>query len=279
VAHLVLTVDGVDHVFPLAGVVRIGRHPENDIQVLDAQVSKRHCELEEHVAGWVLRDLGTLNGTYVNGERVRGETLLCHRDTIRVGERTLVYSDLADAPVAQPSLEPRPIVSSVATTSAGGVGALSPAERDRLLHEYLKRILAAPSRDRLLETALDALLSLAEADAGLILAKAGGEPFDGLEGLEIAHWRGRGRELPALRDWAELATGALRGGRLIVRVHSSDETYRIWEPRCTLIAPLGFGERWLALVAIGCPGEQPESLREIELCARVTGAVLAALGS
>src|SRR6185312_2779902 len=49
----------------------LGRHPNNTIQLLDKIVSKEHCILEVRDGRFILRDLGSLNGTYVNGERVR----------------------------------------------------------------------------------------------------------------------------------------------------------------------------------------------------------------
>jgi hypothetical protein len=276
VAHLVLIVDGVDQVFQLKGMVRIGRHPDNDVQVLDAQVSKHHCELEEHPAGWVLRDLATLNGTFVNGERVRGQTLLCHRDTIRIGSATLDYCDLADAMMAQPPPDVRRAVSAVATTSLGE-GVLSPDERGRLLGEYLRRIVAAPSHERLHEVVLAALLALGQGDSGLVLARSDAKPPAGLEELEVVHWVGRGRELPTRPGWAEHALQALRSGTPSGAKQTHDHTYRIWEPRYLLIAPLGHAERRLALVAIECPGEEPPVLTEIELCSSVAGTAHAAL--
>jgi pSer/pThr/pTyr-binding forkhead associated (FHA) protein len=276
VAHLVLTVDGVDQVFELKGVVRIGRHPENEIQVLDAQASKRHCEVAEHPAGWVLRDLSTLNGTFVNGERVRGETLLCHRDMIRIGNATLGYSDLAEALAAHPPPEIRRAVSAVATTSVGEALML-PAEREQLLREYLRRIVAAPNGERLHELALAALLALGQGDAGLVLARPDGAPLARLDELEIVHWVGRGRELPTRADWTEQALAALRSGNPTVKTHSHDMAYRVWEPRCTLVAPLGHAQRRLALLGLEFPAEQPPNLADIELCARIAGAVLVAL--
>jgi adenylate cyclase len=53
----------------------IGRHPSNTIQVLDRIVSKEHCHIDVVAGRYVLRDLGSLNGTYVNGERVNEKPL------------------------------------------------------------------------------------------------------------------------------------------------------------------------------------------------------------
>ncbi len=71
----------------------LGRHPNNSIQLLDKIVSKEHCILEQRDTGFVLRDLGSLNGTYVNGERVRGEMPLKHGDEISLGSTRARYDD------------------------------------------------------------------------------------------------------------------------------------------------------------------------------------------
>jgi adenylate cyclase len=63
----------------------LGRHPNNSIQLLDKIVSKEHCIVELRGDHFVLRDLGSLNGTYINGERVAGEQGLRHGDEISLG--------------------------------------------------------------------------------------------------------------------------------------------------------------------------------------------------
>ena len=54
----------------------LGRHPNNSIQLLDRIVSKEHCTIEARAGRFILRDLGSLNGTFINGQRVNGEQLL-----------------------------------------------------------------------------------------------------------------------------------------------------------------------------------------------------------
>jgi adenylate cyclase len=83
----------------LATVNSLGRHPNNSIQLLDRIVSKEHCIVEQRGARWVLRDLGSLNGTYVNEQRVAGESFLAHGDQIALGNTRAVFQDVA---VAQP---------------------------------------------------------------------------------------------------------------------------------------------------------------------------------
>ncbi len=71
----------------------VGRHPNNAIQLLDTIVSKEHCIIEQQGPVMVLRDLGSMNGTYVNGERVAGIRALGHGDEIRLGNTALQFDD------------------------------------------------------------------------------------------------------------------------------------------------------------------------------------------
>jgi hypothetical protein len=70
-ARLILATAEGQQAIELRPINSLGRHPNNSIQLLDKIVSKEHCILEQRDVGFVLRDLGSLNGTYVNGERVR----------------------------------------------------------------------------------------------------------------------------------------------------------------------------------------------------------------
>ncbi|MDH3202020.1 MAG: FHA domain-containing protein [Myxococcales bacterium] len=68
----------------------LGRHPRNTHQVLDRVVSKEHCHIELVDDGYVLKDLGSLNGTFVNGERVH-EHPLKPGDEITIGSTRIVF--------------------------------------------------------------------------------------------------------------------------------------------------------------------------------------------
>ncbi len=68
----------------------IGRHPDSDIFLDDITVSRRHVVLTRHAGGFDLRDAGSLNGTYVNRQRV-DEARLRHGDEIQVGRFRLTF--------------------------------------------------------------------------------------------------------------------------------------------------------------------------------------------
>jgi pSer/pThr/pTyr-binding forkhead associated (FHA) protein len=72
-------------------VTQAGRHPESDIFLDDITVSRRHVEIT-HVDGgtFIIRDVGSLNGTYVNRERIDEATLM-PGDEVQIGKFKLVY--------------------------------------------------------------------------------------------------------------------------------------------------------------------------------------------
>ena len=72
----------------------VGRAEENDVVLDDdATASQMHAMLERFSAGWAVTDLGSSNGTWVNGERIWSTRRLRHGDEIRVGQTRLVFRD------------------------------------------------------------------------------------------------------------------------------------------------------------------------------------------
>ena len=66
-------------------ITRVGRRDGNDWVIQDGSVSGTHCEIERNDAGFVIRDLGSTNGTKVNNEPIK-EHPLYRNDIIMVGE-------------------------------------------------------------------------------------------------------------------------------------------------------------------------------------------------
>src|SRR5688572_32993674 len=64
----------------------VGRAPNSDIPIFDPTISRRHAELECGNGGFAIRDLGSSNGTYVNGERV-SQRAIAPGDVLRSEER------------------------------------------------------------------------------------------------------------------------------------------------------------------------------------------------
>ena len=73
-----------------ADTVTLGRHPESDIFLDDITVSRRHAEVRREGARYWVRDVGSLNGTYVNRERTDDRELV-DGDELQVGKFKLIF--------------------------------------------------------------------------------------------------------------------------------------------------------------------------------------------
>jgi pSer/pThr/pTyr-binding forkhead associated (FHA) protein len=71
-------------------VTTAGRHPESDIFLDDVTVSRRHAEFAREGGGFVVRDVGSLNGTYLNRERIDAAGL-AGGDEVQIGKYRLVF--------------------------------------------------------------------------------------------------------------------------------------------------------------------------------------------
>ncbi|HZD80698.1 MAG TPA: FHA domain-containing protein [Actinomycetota bacterium] len=97
--HLEMWVEGARERIPLQGErITIGQTASNDVPLpFDRTVSRVHAVLERVGGRWCVRDLGSRNGTYLNGDRIWGERPLHRGDEIRVGTvRLMAQLDPAD---------------------------------------------------------------------------------------------------------------------------------------------------------------------------------------
>ncbi|SCG62291.1 FHA domain-containing protein [Micromonospora coxensis] len=84
-------VGGVRLVPLTADALTIGRAPGNEVTVDSKLVSRLHALVERFPSGWTIRDLGSTNGTTVNGLPVREARLLRHGDRVEIGPARLVF--------------------------------------------------------------------------------------------------------------------------------------------------------------------------------------------
>jgi pSer/pThr/pTyr-binding forkhead associated (FHA) protein len=73
-----------------ADEVSAGRHPKSDIFLDDVTVSRRHAAFRREGGVFLVRDVGSLNGTYVNRERI-DDAALKTRDEVQIGKFRLVF--------------------------------------------------------------------------------------------------------------------------------------------------------------------------------------------
>jgi pSer/pThr/pTyr-binding forkhead associated (FHA) protein len=91
----------------------LGRARDCHIRVRDVQVSRNHCRLSSKAGTWHIEDLGSVNGIYVNGQRVTSCDL-CNGDQLRIGstrmwlvsgdaeaEEAMIKSDLESSPAVR----------------------------------------------------------------------------------------------------------------------------------------------------------------------------------
>lgn len=147
----VWSLSGRTHVELTVDRFTVGKADENDLVLgADPTVSRLHAVLERFAAGWCVNDLGSSNGTFVNGERIWAERRLRHGDEVRVGRTRLLFRNSSD-------------VGHTATESEDECPSLTARERDVLV--VLCRPLLA--RDLFTEPA-----SIREIAADLVVSEA-----------------------------------------------------------------------------------------------------------
>lgn len=93
-------------------VMTLGRDITNDIVINDPEVSRHHCRLTQSTGGCTIEDLGSTNGTFINGQRLTGARPLQPGDTVGLGETvTLAFEG---------AMIPRGVEPSQAATMVGG---------------------------------------------------------------------------------------------------------------------------------------------------------------
>ena len=93
--------------FELAAFNSLGRHPDNTIQILDRIISKEHAQIQRMADGrYLLRDLGSLNGSFLKGERV-GDHTLTDGDEVVIGSTRVLFVDkIAVEPMGKVTIAP-----------------------------------------------------------------------------------------------------------------------------------------------------------------------------
>lgn len=83
----------------LSRATRIGRSPDNDIVLSDATVSRHHAAIVGDAGTFVITDLGSANGVFKGGQRIRGSAVLDHGDRIALGDFELSF--VSDGPAGR----------------------------------------------------------------------------------------------------------------------------------------------------------------------------------
>jgi serine phosphatase RsbU (regulator of sigma subunit) len=160
---------GAGNEYPLAPErTLIGRDVEVDIQLASKTVSRQHCQILSADGSYYIEDLGSRNGTYLNGRRVVRRMALSPRDLLKIGEFSFELS-LPGAPnLRETDLVVREQVE--ATPSNESLYSLNPAQKLRIVLEIAQELCTYLDLQILLNSLLRHLLRLfPKADRGLIL--------------------------------------------------------------------------------------------------------------
>jgi hypothetical protein len=88
-------------VFPLEALeIFVGREASNGVSINDAEISRKHAKLNLHGSAYVIQDLGSTNGSFVNGQRITGTQVLNPGDTVSFGENIVLVYETAQDPNA-----------------------------------------------------------------------------------------------------------------------------------------------------------------------------------
>lgn len=93
--------------WPIGRACALGRSASNDVVIDDGKVSRRHALVhKQNDDEFLVIDLGSGNGTYLNGRRVTQPTRLSNGDTLLIGDKALSFRQIAGRPIDEPELRP-----------------------------------------------------------------------------------------------------------------------------------------------------------------------------
>jgi serine phosphatase RsbU (regulator of sigma subunit) len=164
--------------------VLIGRHPECGVQLESNAVSRRHARLFVEGGGYAIEDLGSGNGTFVNGQKIEGPTQLKPQDRIKLGPVLMrfeesggggpsVEQDIGSTMVGV-SMDDEDATIMASVDIGGGFGALGvkPEEKLKGVLEISRALAGSVDVEALLPKVLDTLFGIFnQADRGCILLK------------------------------------------------------------------------------------------------------------
>ncbi|MFY1824535.1 adenylate/guanylate cyclase domain-containing protein [Myxococcus fulvus] len=187
--------DGTLGEFPLGPLTSLGRHPSNTLRLVDREVSKEHATIEKVGKDFVLKDLGSSNGTFVNGKRVK-ELRLKDGDEIALGSSRLIFHSGEQPVVPAPAAPGVTVVAQSVSMPAflaqmdqvpqnfrpvdqmtDGEALRRDYEKLRIAHEFHRQVSTQGSQTGLFEQILKVAFQLLAADHGVILKVAGDGEF------------------------------------------------------------------------------------------------------
>jgi len=190
----------------------VGRGPSSDISLTDRNASHKHCRISQERGAYIVYDLDSQNGTWVNGKRVKRKKLR-EGDILAIGKTKLLFSD------ADPT-EPIPIDSPQDIE----------LRRLRKLVAWVRRLSTERDSRRLLALMLDSVVELSGAERGFLYLRGD----DGKFRIRVAKGFARDElDRPDFKVTRMLADEVARTGRALVSSSAEDD------PRILMLGETG----------------------------------------
>lgn len=244
----------------------IGRSSKADLVVLDRSMSREHARLICDGEQWKVEDLGSRNGTFLNGQQVTAPTVLTPGDTLAVGGAMITIGGGPAAPAARPS-EPswggHTVMRSAAELLQLDKSGPRPAEireeaqlrryaeRLRIVNEVHQALARSVALEELLELILDRAFDHLKPEEGAIFLKRGAEYYCA---ASRSSRTGRGATLSSRRLVEEVAEKGLAA--LVVDTQIDERFNQAVSimgagVRSLVAAPLSDGSRPLGMIVLG----------------------------
>ncbi|MFW6336005.1 MAG: ATP-binding protein [Phycisphaeraceae bacterium] len=248
---------------------QIGRSSES-LPLRDPTISRRHAELTPDDGRWLLRDLKSSNGTYVNGARVTDRRILKPGDQIRTGSTLMTYGEAIGPPTQRVDAAKKGDIDvSVEHTVASNDDSMIMASPEpsqsaefqlRVLYELLELIGSAQTRQDLLDRIMDVVFDYFQADRGFILLLRDSE--DETSELDAAVVRLRHGEVDPQRPPKISRTivhyvmrknvGVLSSNAMSDKRFATGDSVRAVNIHSAMCVPIRFKDRLYGVIQLDC---------------------------
>lgn len=231
------------------GTLELGRDPEAELYVANPSLSRRHVRFEIRPNLVEITDLGSKNGTLVNGFRIAGTVPLAAGDRVRIGQLEYVFEDEELSSEASGSLDPQALNSDSSkpvATLVGKAQAGSEADRLQLMLRVAEELGRPMDLNRLLQRILELTAEILDADRLVLLRQLDGElvPVTALNAGE------RVEPTDSSRPWSRSIARRVAQRRLALRFSDTRRDARLTDAssvhtqdiRCAMGAPLVDGD-------------------------------------
>jgi serine phosphatase RsbU (regulator of sigma subunit) len=208
--------EGARERFPITkDRVTIGRSRDSDIFLPDQWLSRHHAEIRRDGDGFCVVDLGSKNGTLLNGDHVVMRQRLHHGDVITLGEHVLTYAD--DTGDDEGAPEGTRIFSAKEMSDIRTKPSLDPEELARqsrvlgVLHDAMRQLVQHQPLDTLFETILNLLFEAVPAERAAILLLEGDPPQPAVKAS-----RARQGQTPPMRVSRSIARKVVDGQKSLL---------------------------------------------------------------